>query len=96
MVCEHLRLLEQELLAAGVEATYRGQPWTSNCREWVYFNCCFDKASIRARLPLAECVKDHEHRGTHDGQEAGFYCSACHDGVMGAHPAFASKTPVYA
>ena len=27
----------------------------------------------------------HEHLGTHDGQEAGFVCSKCHDGIMGIH-----------
>ena len=82
-------------MAAGVAVTYRGKTWTSNCREWVYFNCCLDRESIRQRMTFAECVHDHEHRGTHDGQEAGFYCSACHDGVMGAHPAFAANVAIY-
>jgi hypothetical protein len=95
MICEHLRPLEAELLAAGYRETNRGKPWSSNCREWVYFECYFDKPSIRARLALADCVTDHEHCGTHDGQEAGFVCSQCHDAIMGVHQRHVSaKMPV--
>jgi hypothetical protein len=86
MVCEHLRALEQELAAAGFPETFRGQAWSSNCREWVYFDGYLDRASIRARMTLADCVHDHEHRGTHDGQESGFVCATCHDAIMGLHP----------
>ena len=46
MVCEHLAALEKELIAAGVPITYRGQAWSDNCREWVYFDCCLDRAAI--------------------------------------------------
>ena len=42
MVCEHLYPLEQALLAAGIAETYRGQPWSRNCREWVYFDADLD------------------------------------------------------
>jgi hypothetical protein len=85
MTCEHLNPLEAELIAAGIPVTFRGQAWSSNCREWVYFDCWLDRAAIRQRLVIAECVQDHDHRGTHDGQEAGFFCAACKDGIMGVH-----------
>ncbi len=81
----HRRLLEAELIAAGVPITFRGKPWSASWREWVYFNCWLDRAAIRARLELPDCVRDHDHRGTHDGQEAGFVCVACNDGIMGVH-----------
>lgn len=87
MICQHLRSLEQELIARGARETYRGQPWSSNCREWVFFDCYLDRARVRQRHALADCVIDHEHRGTHDGQEAGFVCETCHDAIMGLHPA---------
>ncbi|MBM4037140.1 MAG: hypothetical protein FJ290_01385 [Planctomycetes bacterium] len=87
MVCEHLRQLESELAAAGIDVTYRGQAWTDNCREFVYYDCVLDRESIRKRLKLADCVKDSEYLGTHMGEEYGFYCELCKDGVMGAHPA---------
>lgn len=85
MTCEHLRQLEEELLAAGVPVTFRGQAWSDNCREWVYFDCYLDQEALRGRFAFAACVQDHEHLGTHDGQESGFYCSECKDGIMGVH-----------
>ncbi len=86
MVCECLAKLEQALLNAGIKETYRGQAWSQNCREWVYFDCVLDLPSLRERFGLSDLVKDHEHRGTHDGSERGFVCSECQDGVMGVHP----------
>lgn len=95
MTCKHLRQLEAEILQAGVVETFRGKAWTENCREWVYFDCYFDRKSIRSRIALPECVVDHEHLGTHDGQEAGFVCSECHDGIMGVHKRFAKGRLIY-
>jgi hypothetical protein len=96
MTCAHLRQLEAELIRLGYRVTYRGKPWTANCREGVYFDCYIEKANVRQRVPLAECIVDHEHLGTHDGQEAGFYCSECHDAIMGVHPKYVSeKTPIF-
>ncbi|MEZ5960444.1 MAG: hypothetical protein R3C30_08445 [Hyphomonadaceae bacterium] len=95
MVCEHLSALESELLAHGVEVTSRGQAWSKNCREWVYFACRLDLPALRERFAFAPCVEDHLHRGTHDGSEAGFVCNQCLDGVMGALPETAPHLPVY-
>ncbi len=95
MVCEHLAALERELITAGIEETYRGQAWSDNCREWVYFACVLDLASLRARFSFAPCVEDHTHRGTHDGAEAGFVCGACDDAVMGRHPDVADGVAIY-
>jgi hypothetical protein len=91
-----LQALERELAARGVKVTYRGQAWSDNCREWAYFDCCFDRSAIRRRLKLADCVEDHEHLGTHDGQEAGFVCTLCHDAIMGLHPRHPAGRPIYA
>jgi hypothetical protein len=85
MICEHLRPLEQAMIADGMRETYRGQPWSNNCREWVYFDCFIDTGAVRAHHALPHCVTDHAHRGTHDGRERGFVCSTCNDGIMGAY-----------
>jgi hypothetical protein len=85
MTCEHLRELEQALIDAGMEITYRGQAW-GNAREWVYFDCVLDLAECRLKFTLPDFVVDHVHRGTHDGTEQGLYCKRCLDGVMGRHP----------
>jgi hypothetical protein len=95
MVCEHLSALERELIAAGIAETFRGQAWSENCREWVYFKCVLGLEALRARLTFASCVEDHLHCGTHDGAEAGFVCSACKDAVMGRHPDVAGEAAVY-
>ena len=87
MVCEHLAPVEAELKARGARETFRGQAWSDNCREWVYFDCVLDRAELRRYFALAPCVVDHDHLGTHDGQESGLVCTEHHDGVMGRHPA---------
>jgi len=85
VTCEHLRQLALEIIAAGVRETFRGMAWSDNSREWVYFDCYLDRKGIRKRMGLPECVLDHEHLGTHSGQEAGFVCAKCHDAIMGLH-----------
>ena len=85
MVCEHLSAVERAVLSAGVAVTFRGQAWSTNCREWVYFDCFLDLPAIRRRFALAACVTDHAHRGTHDGQERGLVCGQCHDAIVGRY-----------
>lgn len=86
MTCEHLIHLERAILDAGFKETFRGSAWSMNCREWVYFDCELPADAIRQAFALADCVKDHAHRGTHDGQESGFVCEIHHDGIMGPYP----------
>ncbi len=85
MICEHLTILEQAIIARGIRETYRGKPWGLNCREWVYFDCYIDTAAVQRVHTLPTCVVEHAHRGTHDGQERGFECSKCHDAIMGSY-----------
>jgi len=73
------------MLARGIRETFRGAAWSLNCREWVYFDCFIDMAAVCSKFALADCVQEHVHRGTHDGQERGFVCAQCHDGVMGSY-----------
>lgn len=85
MTCEHLHALEQAILAREIRETYRGAAWSDNCREWVYFDCFLDLLAIREVVELDDCVVEHAHRGTHDGQERGFVCNQCHDAIMGRY-----------
>ena len=95
-VCAHLAPLEHELLDGGYAERFRGRPWSQNCREWVYFDCALDREALRRRHGLDDCVRDHEHLGTHDGAEAGFVCSVHDDAVLGVHPTVRSAaTPVH-
>ena len=85
MICDHLKDIEREVVESGASETFRGKAWTRNCREWVYYDCYIDRPSLRSRLSIDECVQDHDHLGTHDGQESGFVCSQCQDAIMGVH-----------
>jgi hypothetical protein len=92
MVCEHLSPLEKVLLAEGIAVTFRGQAWSMNCREWVYFDCFLDTPEIRNQIPFPDCVLDHSHRGTHDGQERGLVCTLCDDAIMGLYEPVVGKS----
>jgi len=85
MVCEHLSPIEQALLTRGVAVTFRGQAWSQNCREWVYFDCFLDTPAIRGSFTMPPFVQDHSHRGTHDGEEFGLVCTQCHDAIVGLY-----------
>jgi hypothetical protein len=85
MVCEHLSTLEQALISHGVTETFRGQAWSMNCREWVYFDCFLDTPGIRTHFSFPVFVQDYSHRGTHDGQELGLVCTQCHDAIVGLY-----------
>ena len=71
IVCEHLRQLEEELIAASVPERFRGKAWSRNCREWVYFDCYLDRGSIRRRIQFDARVADHELLGCHEGRRRG-------------------------
>lgn len=85
-MCEHLIHLEQEIKARGLKETYRGQPWSNNCREWVYFDCLLVKEKIEARYNFPSFVSWHSNDDERSGLEAGFVCYHCYDAVIGAHP----------
>lgn len=83
MTCQHLRALETELIAAGVRETYRGAPWTKNCREWVYFDVVLDTSALISRMHFLPCVRVHENLDPKSGTERGFVCTECDDAIMG-------------
>jgi hypothetical protein len=83
MLCEHLHAVERAIAAEGIRETFRGQAWSHNCREWVYYDCYINLDAARGRFALDACVQDHIHRGTHDGEERGLVCTRCHDAIMG-------------
>ncbi|MEO7111945.1 MAG: hypothetical protein ABI183_15990 [Polyangiaceae bacterium] len=82
-LCEHLSALENELIDRGIRITSRGAPWSENCREWVYFACVLDQASLRKRFKFAPCVIDHENTDPRSGVERGLVCEKHFDAIMG-------------
>jgi hypothetical protein len=91
MICDHLRPLEDELKKAGVKETYRGQAWSRNCREWVYFDCYLDTAAIQKRLALPAVIESHVNDDPRSGQERGLVCNEHHDAIIGLYEPQAGK-----
>jgi hypothetical protein len=85
-LCEHLQTAEEYVRAHGGHVVFRGQPWSANCRVWIYFDVTLDCERLIQDLGLHPCVKIHDHRGTHDGSERGIVCTIHNDGIMGRHP----------
>ena len=94
-MCEHLIGLDQELKLSGFKETYRGQAWSNNCREWVYYDCVLHSTSIRKWLNLRDFIVDHSNDDPKSGLEAGLVCEQCHDAVIGVHPSSASGKKVF-
>ena len=83
MVCSHLSALERALIESRSKETYRGQAWSRNCREWVYFDVRLNVKALSARFALGPPVAIHENADPRSGLELGFVCSECNDAVMG-------------
>jgi hypothetical protein len=83
MICTHVRWLEEALSAAGFRETYRGQTWSNNCREWVYFDVILDVPRLQLQFTIPAGVEVHENTDPKSGLERGLVCSRCHDAVMG-------------
>lgn len=83
MVCEHLSELDRELAESGAKETFRGQAWSANCREWVYYDRILDIETIRERYRFPAIVRIHENTDERSGLERGFVCTVCNDGIMG-------------
>lgn len=90
-MCPCLTPLDHALKAHGFKEDFRGAPWSKNCREWVYYDVLLDKPAVRAFFSLPGTITDHDHCGTHDGAESGFFCTRHNDGVMGVHPKMRAK-----
>ena len=85
-LCEHLRPLGEHLRAAGYSVTHAGQPWSRNCRYWVYFNTVLDVDELRRRFALPATVVTHSNDDPRSGLERGLVCELDHDAVIGRHP----------
>jgi hypothetical protein len=85
-LCEHLQTAEEYVRAHGGHVVFRGQPWSANCRVWIYFDVTLDCERLIESLGLDPCVRIHDHRGTHDGSERGIVCTIHNDAIMGRHP----------
>ena len=87
-MCEHLTELENYIKEQNITETYRGQAWSDNCREWVYFDCYFDIDMLRQKFNLPDFIKHHVNNDYKSGLEEGFVCELCNDAIMGLNRNF--------
>lgn len=85
-MCSHLKPLENYLLAEGISETYRGQVWSKNCREWVYFDVVLEPQKLKEKFDFDDTICVHDYIDNKVGSELGLVCNACKDGIMGVHP----------
>lgn len=89
-MCEHLNPLEQLLKDKGITEVFRGQAWSKNCREWVYFDCVLETEALKARLNLPSFIITHENTDLKSGTELGLVCTKCSDAIIGLHPKYSA------
>lgn len=85
-MCIHLKPLEDYLKKLGIAETFRGQPWSENCREWVYFDCVLNPESLKTKLKLGKSVVVWNYEDIKVGSELGLECKKCKDAIIGPHP----------
>jgi hypothetical protein len=90
-MCEHLKPLENYLVELGISETFRGQAWSKDCREWVYFDCILKTDSLKYKFKLPPFIIIHENLDNKSGMEQGLVCTECKDAIMGLHPDFATS-----
>lgn len=93
MVCEHLRALEDELIARGHKVDYRSPSSSGGTHERIYFDVVFDTEALQKRFAFASCVQVSSYLGKHDGAEHGFECVEHHDAILGRHPSMYEARP---
>lgn len=84
--CMHLRPVQEYLMRLNIKETFRGQTWSINCRDWIYYDCVLAAESLIKRFDLQDCVEEHNYLNIKVGGEMGLYCKTCHDAVVGQHP----------
>ena len=85
-VCEHLRALEDELVASGRKIPYAGRPRSAHCRYWIAFDVLLDCGALKKRPKLGDGVTVHVNDDPRSGREIGLVYGACKDAIIGVHP----------
>jgi hypothetical protein len=60
-MCIHLKQLEDYITSKGITETWRGQAWTNNSREWIYFACILETQVLKKKLQLEPCIETHDY-----------------------------------
>ncbi|QQR99025.1 MAG: hypothetical protein IPK18_05815 [Sphingobacteriales bacterium] len=94
-MCTHLKPIEDFLKSKGYVETYRGQVWSNNCREWIYFNTILQPKELITQFKLGSFITIHDYEDIKVGSELGLECTLCKDAIMGYHPSSAYSKEKY-
>ncbi len=85
-MCIHLKPLEDYLMVENILEVYRGQVWTKNCREWIYYDAVLNPKKIKEKFHFDDTIIIHDYKDNKVGSELGLVCTLCNDAIMGTHP----------
>ena len=60
-MCIHLKPLENYLQTQGIAETYRGQVWSKNCREWIYYDAVLNPQKLKEKFQFDDTIKIHDY-----------------------------------
>jgi hypothetical protein len=78
--------LENYLQTQGIAETYRGQVWSKNCREWIYYDAVLNPQKLKDKFHFDDTIIIHDYQDIKVGSELGLVCTICNDAIMGAYP----------
>ena len=85
-MCIHLKPLEDYLKTQGIVETYRGQVWTKNSREWIYYDAVLNPQELKEKFDFSNSIIIHNYEDIKVGSELGLVCTICNDAIIGQHP----------
>lgn len=85
-MCIHLKSLEDFLKSENIAEVYRGQVWSKNCREWIYYDVILNPQKLKDKFHFDATIIIHDYKDIKVGSELGLVCTLCNDAIMGAHP----------
>ncbi|MBK8352728.1 MAG: hypothetical protein IPP60_02455 [Sphingobacteriales bacterium] len=85
-MCIHLKSLEDFLKSENIAEVYRGQVWSKNCREWIYYDAILNPQKLKEKFHFDATIIIHDYKDNKVGSELGLVCTLCNDAIMGVHP----------
>jgi hypothetical protein len=85
-MCIHLKSLEDFLKRKNIKEVYRGQVWSKNCREWIYYDAILNPQKLKDKFHFDSSIIIHDYEDIKVGSELGLFCTLCNDAIIGTHP----------
>jgi hypothetical protein len=70
-----LEALDNYVRNKNVKELFRGNAWSKNCREWVYYDCVLNVKKLKEKFSFNNCVIIREYNDIKVANELGFFCN---------------------